>query len=232
MTTTARTTAVLIGALAAAWGLSACTSGGEPTTPPTTAVTSAAPTPTKTAAPEPTPTPTPTPTAGGDEALPAGFPDPASLIGKDSYDARSADGSWHWVVGGTPLSLVTTFGACFDGPSGETCGYSIGGSAVVEPGGTPEPTDAALLALFRSTGTMADGTPTWVVVDAVVVRPPSRGPGLLELCDSPQTAAIYPKPGTAPGGTIPAQAAWAPNADATALVEIDPASLTCAYSGD
>ena len=79
---------------------------------------------------------------------------------------------------------------------------------------------------------MADGTPTWVVLDAVVVRPPDRTPALLELCDGPQAAAVYPVPGAAPSATIPVQAAWGPNADATALVELDPASLTCNYISD
>ncbi len=128
--------------------------------------------------------------------------------------------------------LVMTFGSCFEGGTGDPCGYAIGASAAPGPGGVPAPTDASLLALFRSTGTTADGNPTWVVVDAVVVRPPDRVPALLQLCDGSPSVAIYPAPGAAAGATIPAQAAWGANAAATALVEVDPGTLSCASVGD
>ncbi len=109
---TTRRTAALVAALTLTWGLAACgAGGGQPTTTAASAGTEAG-TPTPSPTPEPTPTPTapptvaPTPPPGTPpaDALPAGFPDPASLIGKDSYDARNAEGSWRWVVGGTPLT--------------------------------------------------------------------------------------------------------------------------------
>ena len=232
MTTTAARTAPVAPALALALviGLAGCTGGtGEPAGEPTPTATpspSAGPTETPPASPEPTPEPTPA------DALPAGFPDPAGLVGLEAFDEQGADGTWHTVVGGEPLDLTLSFGACFDGGTGDVCAYSISGHAPAGPDGAPGPAEAALLLLLRATGHMADGTPTWEVLDALVTRTPDGAPALLEPCDGAPGVAFYPVPGAAASSTIPVAAAWGPDPAVTALVEVGAASISCAYVGD
>ena len=185
--------------------------------------------PTEVATPEatettPDPT-TPEPTA---PALPPGFPDPAALIGQVAYDEQSADGTWHTVVGGAPLDLMTTLGACFDGGSGDICGYSI---SVSVPGPLEEPGTAALVLLLGSLGPLGDGTPTWTVLDAVATTSPGGTPAYVTACDGTDGVVIWSDPGATTGPTIPALAAWGPDAAVTALVEVDPASLSCPWMG-
>ena len=211
-------------------GIKATRTASAPATPTQEA------TPTKDATPgeddtsEPTETTsepsTPEPTA---PTLPPGFPDPAALIGQVVHDQQAADGSWHTVVGGTPLDLMTTLGACFEGGSGDICGYSI---SVSVPGPVEEPGTAALVLLLSSLGPLGDGTPTWAVLDAVVTTSPGGAPGYVQTCDGADGVVIWVDPGLAAGPTIPALAAWGPDAAVTALVEVDPASLSCPWMGD
>lgn len=217
--------------------LTACSGGTEPTDTPTPSGSpdspseTAEPTPSEpedTEEPTPSPEPTDTPTP---DALPPGFPDPTTLIGQATHDERSSDGSWHAVVGGTPLDLVNTFGACFDGGTGDVCAYSMSAAAPAGPDGMPAPSEATLLMMLRATGHMADGTPTWEILDALVIRPPDGGPALAEMCEGTPATTIYPDPAVAVADTIPVSAAWGPNADITALVEVDPDTVTCSYVG-
>lgn len=211
--------------LAVGLALAGCSSsdpGAEPSTSPAEETKTAKPTT------EPTPTPEPTTEATPEEttdALPPGFPDPASLVGLESYDEQAADGSWHAVVGGTPLELVNTFGACFDGGSGDICGYSITGA--IPPGATPQPAAAGLLLLLRNNGTRPDGSVTWLVLDAIVTQPPFGEPEYFQTCEGAPGVAIYSDPDAPLAATIPASAAWGPDATISALVEVDPASLSC-----
>lgn len=213
--------------LAATWTLAGC--GSEPAAEPTPSQEA----PTEEPAESPEPEPSPSAEAPDDDALPAGFPDPASLVGQEAYDEQTADGSWRTVVGDTPLDLALAFGSCFDGGSGDVCGYSISGSMPPAPDGTLQPAEVGLLLLLRSTGALADGTPTWEVLDARAVRTPGGEPAYLELCDGADGVAIYADPDADPAAaTVPVAAAWGPNPGVTAIVEVDPASLTCAYIGD
>jgi hypothetical protein len=179
---------------------------------------------------EPTPTEEPTGPAD-DDALPPGFPDPESLIGQVAYDEQTADGSWRTVVGGTPLELVMTFGACFDGGSGDICGYSISGSVPPAPDGVVQPAEVGLLLLLRSNGPLGDGTPTWLVLDAVVAQAPGGEPAYLQTCEGAPGVAIYSDPDAPLAATIPVSAAWGPDAAIASLVEVAPASLTCEAMG-
>lgn len=242
MATATRSTLATSLALTIALAVSACTGGpggsddpADEPPPSDTASESAEPAASDTAEPEePTTSPEPSEEPAPDpDAVPAGFPDPATLIGQPAYDERSADGSWHTVVGGTPLELANTLGACFEGGTGDICAYSISSSAPAGPDGMAAAAEAALLLLLRSTGHEADGTPTWEILDAIIARTPDGAPAMIELCEgSAPAVAIYPEPGAASGSTIPVAAAWGPSADASTLVEVEPASLTCAYVGD
>lgn len=229
---------IVSAALAVGLALAGCSSSEPGTAPSTTTAEETA-----SATPEETPEPTPEPTAEATpeetteptpeettDALPAGFPDPDSLVGKEAYDESAADGSWHVVVGGTPLDLVTTFGACFDGGTGDICGYSISGA--VPPGPTLQPAEAGLLLLLRANGTRPDGSVTWLVVDAIATQPPSGEPEYFETCDGAPGVAIYADPDAPPGETIVATAAWGPDATISSLVEVDPATLSCQRMGD
>lgn len=223
------TLALLSAALVLGGTLAGCSFGSSAADPTPSAT--AATTPTSEATPTPDPTPSATPTADTDtDAVPRGFPDPATLIGQEAHDEQAADGTWHTVVGGVPLDLVSTFGACFDGGTADVCAYSISGAVV--PGPVTQPTTAGLLLLLRANGTLADGSVTWTVLDAVVTVAPGGEPAYFETCEGPQGVAIYADPDAAPGATVPALAAWGPDAALGSLVELDPASLTCAYVGD
>ena len=220
---------LLLTALVVLGGLTGC-SGKEQQTGPTvddapeaTATESATPTP------DETPTETP-PVEPDDGALPPGFPDPQALVGQVAHDEQGADGSWHTVVGGTPLDLMTTLGACFDGGSGDICGYSV--SASVPAGAAPQPATAALVLLLRSAGALADGTPTWTVLDAVATTSPGGAPAYVESCDGADGVVIWADPAGAAGDTVPVLAAWGPDATVGSLVEVDPATLTCPWMGD
>ncbi len=219
-------------ALVALGGLTGCSDKSQTTEPPDDA------TPEATGSKEPTPDGTPTETPPveptdvvGDGVLPPGFPDPASLVGQVVHDEQAADGSWHTVVGGAALTLVTTLGACFDGGSGDICGYSVSAS-VSAPNGAPQPTTAALVLLLRDNGPLADGTPTWVVLDAVTTMPPGGEPAYLGSCDGADGVVVWSDPDASAGGTIPVLAAWGADASVTSLVEVDPASLSCPWMGD
>lgn len=216
------TAAVALGGL-----LTACGGKEQVTEPPADDV----PEPTADTDPTPTPDDTPTETPEVEDALPPDFPDPASLIGQVAYDQMADDGSWHTVVGETPLSLVTTLGACFDGGSGDICGYSVSAS-VPASGGAPQPATAALVLLLASQGTLGDGTPTWLVLDALATTAPGGEPGYVESCDGADGVVIWADPDAAPGDTIPVLAAVGPDATVTSLVEVDPATLSCPWIGD
>lgn len=188
---------------------------------------------TEEATPTPDGTPTETPPVepdDADDALPADFPDPASLVGQVAYDEQAADGSWHTVVGDTSLALMTTLGACFDGGSGDICGYSV--SASVPAGAAPQPATAALVLLLQSAGALADGTPTWTVLDAVATTAPGGAPAYVESCDGADGVVIWADPAGPAGDTVPVLAAWGPDASVSSLVEVDPASLSCPSMGD
>lgn len=222
---------VLVGVLGGLAGCSGKEQQTEPTsdgTPEVSATEDATPTPDGTATETP---PVEDDGVLGEGVLPPGFPDPATLVGQVVHDEQSADGSWHTVVGGAPLTLVTTLGACFDGGSGEICGYSVSAS-VSAPDGAPQPTTAALVLLLRNNGSLADGTPTWVVLDAVTTMPPGGEPAYVESCDGADGVVIWADPDAPPGDTIPAMAAWGPDASVTSLVEVDPATLSCPWMGD
>ena len=218
-----KSTRMVAAILTLGWVLTGC----SPESPP------ADPTPSDTPTVSESPTPEPTPTEEAPEedadALPPGFPDPETLIGQDAYDEQAADGSWHAVVGGVPLELVNTFGACFDGGAGDICAYSISGS--VAPGPAPQPADAGLLMLLRAQGMRPDGSVLWLVLDAVVALAPGGEPAYFETCDGEPGVAIYADPDAVPGATIPALAAWGPDAAISGLVELAPASVTCQYAG-
>lgn len=223
---------ILSAALALGGALAGCAGAGPAAEPTPTATPTSEATPTADPSPTSDPTPTATePPKADPDALPPGFPDPATLIGQEAHDENAADGSWHTVVAGVPLELVNTFGACFDGGSGDMCGYSITG-AIAPATPAPQPTTAGLLLLLRSNGTLTDGTPSWLVLDAVVTHAPGGAPAYFETCDGAPGVAIYADPDAVPGATIPATAAWGPDAAVSALVEVDPASLSCAYMGD
>lgn len=213
-------------ALALAGALTACTPGpaADPTPSPSVA-------PSETPSETPTPEPTETPEPDDTEALPPGFPDPETLIGQDATDVQTADGSWRTVVGGTELELVLTFGACFDGGSGDICGYSISGSVPPAAGGVVQPAEVGLLLLLQSTGALADGTPTWVVLDALIAHAPSGGPEYFQTCEGAPGVAIYSDPAAPLAATIPASAAWGPDAAVTSLITVAPASLSCEAMG-
>lgn len=225
------TTALAIG------GLVAGCSGDDAPAEPTPADTATA-APSKAASPTPKATPTETPEPEGTEegadagtgALPDGFPDPESLIGQVVHDEMAADESWHTVVGDTPLPLVVTLGACFDGGSGDICGYSVSAS-VPASGGAPQPATAALILLLRSNGPLPDGSPTWVVLDALATTSPGSEPAYLEWCDGTDGIVTWVDPDATLGATIPALEAWGPDAGITSFVEVDPASLSCPSMG-
>lgn len=202
-------------------GCSPGTPGADPT-PSDTPTVSATPTPDPTPTEEPPATETP-------DALPPGFPDPATLIGKDAYDERAADGSWHAVVGGVPLELVNTFGACFDGGAGDICAYSIAGA--IPPAPEPQPTDVGLLMLLRAQGMRPDGSVLWLVLDAIVTHAPGGEPAYFQTCEGAPGVAIYSDPDAPLAATIPASAAWGPDAAVASLVEVAPASLSCEAMG-
>lgn len=215
-------------------GCSGAAPGGDPTPSDSTEDTpgeTAEPTPSEPVDTEdPTPPTEPAVTPAPD-TLPPGFPDPATLIGQPSHDEQSPDGSWHAVVGGTPLNLVNTLGACFDGGTGDVCAYSMSASVPAGPDGMPGPAGVALLMMLRATGHTADGIPTWEVLDALVIRPPDGAPALVEMCEGTPAMVIYPDPAVAVTDTVAVSAAWGPDADITALVEVDPDTITCHYVG-
>lgn len=216
---------VLLGGLTGCSGKDQQTEPAADSTPEATASESATPTPDGT----PTETPLVEPDDEGD-ALPPGFPDPATLIGQIAYDETAADGTWHTVVGTTPLELMTTLGACFDGGSGDICGYSV--SASIPAGATPQPATAALVLLLRAEGTLGDGTPTWTVLDALVTSAPGGEPAYVEGCDGADGVVIWADPDATAGDTIPVLAAVGPDASVSSLVEVDPATLSCPWMGD
>lgn len=219
-------TLVALGALTACSDKSQQTEPAQDATPEATATKE--PTPDGTATPSPTTEPTDAP---DDDALPPGFPDPASLVGQVAYDEQSADGSWHTVVGGTALTLVNTLGACFDGGSGDICGYAVSAS-VPASGGAPQPATAALVLLLRDNGPLGDGTPTWIVLDAIATVPPGGGPAYVEVCDGAEGVVIWADPDATAGDTIPVLAAVGPDASVSSLVDVDPATLSCPWMGD
>ncbi len=159
------------------------------------------------------------------------LPDPAALIGGELHTEFTAVGDTT-IVDGVDVGVVTVFGACFGGTGEHVCDWSIQASALPASGGVPEPSTQSLLFLLHSNGAMADGTPLWSVVDAIVTAPPSGEPALLEYCSGAEGVAFYPEPGAPLAATIPAAAAWAANADKTALVSVDPAGLSCEAMGD
>lgn len=218
---------LIMAALVLLGGLTGCskeqqTEPSAPATPEPTSTKDAPPTPDAT----PTETPEVEPTV---DTLPPGFPDPATLIGQVVHDEQAADGSWHTVVGGAPLELTTTLGACFDGGSGDVCGYSV--SASVPPGPTPQPATAALVLLLRTAGPLADGTPTWTVLDAVATTAPGGAPAYVESCDGTDGVVVWADPAGSTGDTVPVLAAVGPDASVSSLVEVDPASLSCPWMG-
>jgi len=226
------TPAILCAVLVLVGALAGCSSDAGSEATPSTTTASATPTP------DPTPTPTPTPdpsteppaTEEPTDALPPGFPDPATLIGLEAVDEQAADGTWTIVVGGTPIDLVKTFGTCFDGGTSNVCEYAIMGA--VPPGANPQPATAGLLLLVRNAGTDAGGGVVWQVLDAVVALPPGGGAQYFQSCDGPPGVAIFTDPGAPLGATVPVSAAWGPDATITNLVELDPSSVTCQYVGD
>ncbi len=218
-------------------GLTGCSGTSQQTEPASdvpeaTSTKEAEPTPESTPTETPEVEPTETPEADTpDGGLPPDFPDPAALVGQVAHDEMAPDGTWHTVVGGTALPLVTTLGACFDGGSGDICGYSVSAS-VPGTSSTPQPATAALVLLLRTSGALGDGTPTWTVLDAVVTTPPGGAPSYVEACDGADGVVIWAEPGAAAGDTIPALAAVGPDASVTSLVDLDPASLSCPWMGD
>jgi len=222
---------IMTATLALGGVLAGCSGASEQSAPQSDDVPEG--TATKDATPTPDGTPTETPEVdpgdGADGALPVGFPDPGALVGQVVHDEAAADGSWHTVVGGAPLTLVNTLGACFDGGSGDICGYSV--SASVPAGTAPQPATAALVLLLRSNGALADGTPTWVVLDAVATTPPGGGPAYVESCDGTDGVVVWADTTAATADPIPVLAAWGPDATASSLVEVDPASLSCPRIG-
>jgi hypothetical protein len=169
--------------------------------------------------------------SGGD-ALPPGFPDPAALVGGELHTEFTSDGDVT-VVDGEDTGLVVAAAMCFGGTNYEdVCDWSIQAAVLPGPEGEPEPTTAEMLFLLRSKGEMADGTPLWTVVDALVAVPPNGEPALLEFCEGEDGVAFYPDSDADLGATIPAAAAWAADADKTTLVGVDPAGLSCEMLGD
>ena len=226
--------------------LAAC--GGDPETPSSSVGTTSpaeAASPTETTSPAETSSPAtttgPSPTdagtgaGGGDDgasgedtdALPPGFPDPRALVGQEAYDLRGPAG-WRTVVGGVPLDLPLILGACFPGDTEEVCAYSISASGPARPDGTPQPSEAALLLLLRSTGATADGTPTWEVLDALVAWTPDGETAILEACDGEPGVAFYPAGDPGNAATIPVARAWGADDGVSALVELDADDVTCA----
>lgn len=226
--TTRRTIAVVSTGLALGLALGACGSGGsggDPTPGATATVTvTAEPTPTATTEP-----PTETPTTEPTDALPPGFPDPATLIGQEVHTEPAADGTMATFVGTQQLDVVTTFGACFDGGTGDICAYAISG--LLPSGDSPQPADVGMLLLERATGTLPDGSVTWQVVEAIVVHAPD-GPAYLETCEGAPGVAIFADPDVAPAPTLTVEAAWGPDAAIAHLVPVAPESLTCEAIGD
>lgn len=211
-------------------GLTGCSGKDQQTEPAADSTPEATASASETPTPDRTPTETPPAEPDDTDALPPGFPDPATLIGQVSYDEQSPDGSWHTVVDGSPLDLMTTLGACFDGGSGDICGYAV--SASVPAGATPQPATAALVLLLRAEGTLADGTPTWTVIDAVATTAPDGAPAYVEACDGADGVVIWADPAGPAGDTVPVLAAWGPDATVSSLVEVEPASLSCPWMGD
>lgn len=225
------TIAVLVAALALGGALAGC-SGKAPADEPTNPKTAAA-TPDDTETPTPTPTEEPTPTeTPTTDALPPGFPDPMTLIGQEVYDEIGADGVTRAVVAGTPLELVNTFGACFDGGTGDICGFSIAGHVAAAPDGVTQPTTVGLLLLLRNAGERPDGSATWWILDAVVARAPGGEPAYFQSCDGPPGVAIFADVDGGSGPDVPVLAAWGPDAAIASIVELDPAAVTCEYMGD
>lgn len=188
------------------------------------------PRPTRSATPEPYPEVTAPNTPEAPDtpdapALPEGFPDPASLIGQVVHDEPDATGTWRTVVGGTPLELVNTLGACFDGGSGDICGYSV--SVSVPDTATPLPASAALVLLLRHAESLPDGTATWVVLDAVAQAAPGGEPAYISTCDGTDGVVIWVPPDAGSGETLPVLGAVGPDAGVTAFVEVDPGTLSC-----
>lgn len=229
-----RSTAVVTGC-ALAVALTACT--GETPADDATPPASAAPSPP--GSPTPGVPPTPTATEPDDapttdetqDPVPPGFADPESLVGQELTSELGPDGSPDTVVGGVPLEPAYLFGSCFAGGTGDVCAYSIEAAAPLGPDGNPAESDAALLLLLRSTG--PGDRPTWLVLDAVITRPPAP-PALLQVCEGEPGVAFYPAAGEEPGagtGTLRAAAAWGPDDDVSELVELDPSSVVCQAVG-
>jgi hypothetical protein len=199
----------------------------------------------RTSTPAETPAETPTevvvddpstdPGTGGSQtpvdALPEGFPDPASLIGATIAVEWGSAGDQLVTADGVPLELVETLGACFDAGTGDVCAYALDGLAPVGSDGFPMAATAGLVMLLRATGT-SGGSTIWQAVDAIVVHPPDGNPALLQWCEGADPAVIYVDESSSATDSIPVAAAWGPNTDSTALVELDPASLSCAWMGD
>ncbi|MDO8122201.1 hypothetical protein Q6346_12865 [Isoptericola sp. b490] len=210
-------------------GLSSPDSGSTSTGSPTSGATS----PGAVGTPAPAPTaPAPTAPASTDPAaLPPGFPEPGSLIGGELVTTFSDSGATT-TVDGEDLGLTQVFGACFDGDAQEYCPWSIEGLAQPGAGGLPEPTGVNLLLLLKLTGMTQDGTPTWMVVDAIATHAPDGKPALLEYCQGSEGVAFYPASDQTSGMTVPAAAAWASDVDHTSLVEQAPGDISCEAFGE
>lgn len=220
-------TGPVIGLLAVAVLLAGCTAG-EPA--PTGSPTGAQPTSAAAEEPatdEPATDPATDEPATDPVADPVAMPDPATLVGSSLVETL-VDGTWVTLVDDVPLDLRSLGGAC-TGPADDVCATSVALFTAPGEGDVPTASPTGLILLLASTGALADGTPTWQVVDGLVTATPDGEPDLLELCDGPTFAVIYPAGGV-DGATIPVAAAW--GIDGATLVPLDPAGLTCAYLGD
>lgn len=196
--------------------ISGCASDPDPGSSPPPVVT-----------PEPTPTdgPASDPEEEPSDPAPPELPAPEVLIGAEY---RDDDGI---VVDGESVpALAVGFGACFEGGSGDVCGYSVTGIVPQGPDGYPVPAEATLLVLLEFADRLADGRATWRVLDAVIVRPPDGEPAFLQYCDGEEGVAVF-EADSPPGEDLDVTAAWGPNADVTALIELDRDAVTCHYAG-
>ena len=227
---TTSTTPTASAALALALAVAGVLAGCSPEPAPAEVTSEAAPPPSPSATPTPDPAPTQEPPVEDTDALPPGFPDPETLIGQEMYDEQAEDGSWHTVVAGAPLELTTVFASCF-AMGGDVCANAIFGAAPAGPGGVTQPTDAGLVLLTRYSGSRPDGSAIWSVLDALVTRTPGGVPAYLQGCDDEPGVAIYADTAAGTSSTIPVLAAWGPDAGVSALVELDPTSVTCQFIG-
>lgn len=220
--------AVLVAALAGCWSGGADDESGAASSPAGAAKPQVSPT----SAPSPSDaatsdaSPTSAPTAAPTSAL----PDPAPMVGAELRD--EAEGSTTVLVDGAPTTTTTTvIAACVPDGSADPCPFALYALVPEDPPRADlAHTTEALLLLLSAAGEDA-GVPLWTVVDAVTAPAPGGSAAYLAPCFGPDSVLGYAADAATVGATYGLTAAWTPNPDRTAIVELDPAGITCESMG-